>query len=174
MNMKHRLIFLILLLCIFVLCGCYASDTSYESSLSPNSNIGRYDSIIKMASFAKSQNDKGSLQLGYVIKKDNLEDLVREKDEEIISIFDDENYCYYKLSMKDDNTVIIQKAVIFQSVVGYVATKNDTLNTRKAEGFEDPVTDAPSQLGYDSDLIVIDGYIGEFDGWNLYSYGAGM
>ena len=101
-----------------------------------------------------------------------LDDL--EKNEEINGIFDDENYCYYKLTMNDDNTVIIQKDVIFQSVVGYVATKNDALNTRKTDGIENPVMDVPSSLGYDSDLIVIAEYIGEIDEWNLYSYRAGM
>ena len=171
MNIKYRLIILIPLLSIFMLCGCYAPDPSFESSSTSNSNTSRYDSITKMASYAKSQYDKGTIQLGYVIKKENLNEL--EKNEEINDIFADENYCYYKLTMNDDNTVIIQKAVIFQSVVGYVATKNDALSTRKVEGIEDPVMDAPS-LGYDGGLIVIDGYIGEFDEWYLYSYTAGM
>ena len=172
MNIYRGLMIITSLLCIFTLSGCYAPDSDFESSSTSNYNTSKYESITKIAAYAKSQYDKGTIQLGYVINKERLDDL--EKNDEINGIFDDENYCYYKLTMNDDNTVIIQKDVIFQSVVGYVATKNDALNTRKTEGIENPVMDVPSSLGYDSDLIVIAEYIGEIDEWNLYSYRAGM
>ena len=172
MNIIRRFMFIASLLCIFILSGCCAPDSNSESVSTSDSNTGRYHSLIKLASYAKSQYDKGTIQSGYVIKKENLDDL--EKNEEINSIFDDENYCYYRLTMNDDNTVIIQKDAIFQSVVGYAVTKNDTLSTRKTEGIENPVMDVPSSLGYDSDLIVIAKYIGDFDAWKLYSYRAGM
>ena len=171
MHIVRRLLLFPSLLSIFVLCGCYAPESGVASSSTSNSKTSKYDPITKMASYAKSQYDKGTIQSGYVIKTENLGDL--EKNEEINAIFADENYRYYKLTMNDDNTVILQKAVIFQSVVGYVASKNEALSTRTVEGFEDPVMDVPS-LGYDGDLIVLDGYIGEFDEWHLYAYSAGM
>ncbi|HAE51890.1 MAG TPA: hypothetical protein DCG30_01370 [Ruminococcus sp.] len=172
LNIKIRLIFLLIVLILcryYVSESNYKSDSNYESGSEYELTSERHDSILSIASYTKSQYDKGTLKLGYVIANGNLDNY--EKNKEIAEIFANHDY-FYKAVMNDENTVIIQQVVFFHSVTGYIATKNETLNTTEEK--HRTVMYVPSALGYDNNLVIIDGYIGQFDKWHLYSYRSGM
>ena len=76
--------------------------------------------------------------------------------------------------MIDDNTTIVQKNVIFQSATGYIATKNEMLDTVEDERYKNPILNIPSSFGYDGNILSVDDYLGEFEEWHLYIYSAGL
>ncbi|MDD6827361.1 MAG: hypothetical protein PUE12_14905 [Oscillospiraceae bacterium] len=169
--MNKRIIILLLtfvLIITHIFCG--GSIPSTDSYSNSNSNLNKYDAILSIASYTKEQYDKGLLNLEYVIYEDNLSNF--DNHEDIAEVFKDEYY-FYKSTMSDENTIVVQKTVFFHSVTGYVATKNEKLNTLKIEGHSDPVMYVPSNLGYDGDIIDCS-YIGKFDDWYLYFFRGGM
>lgn len=169
MNKRYIILLLAPILIIAsIFCGCSISSSDYYSN--SNSDQNRYDSILNIASFTKDQYDKGILKLEYVVKKENLSNF--DNYEDIAEFFEDQNY-FYKSTMSDENTIIVQKNVVFQSVKGYVVTKNEKLNTLKKEGHSDPIMYVPSTLGYDGDCIDCS-YVGKFDDWYIYSFIGGM
>lgn len=144
------------------------SENSYDSE---SSTKNRYYDITNISTYVKDQFNAGSLQLETMVTKYNINDF--EKNEIISEIFSNDNF-FYKALMIDENTVIVQKNVIFQSVTGYVATKNETLDTIEDERYKNPILNIPSSLGYDGNNLSVDKYLGEFDEWHLYKYTAGL
>ena len=131
----------------------------------------RYSDIVQIATYTKNQYDSYKLQSNEIITSDTLKNY--EIDSEIAEIFESEDY-FYKSTMVDTNTVLIQKNVIFQSVTGYIATKNEKLNTTKNEHYRNPILNIPSSLGYDGDSVMIEDELGEYAEWHLYYYHAGL
>ena len=128
----------------------------------------KYYDLIKIAEFTKSQYDFSNLQIGNIIKADNIEEF--EADSNIADIFSSDIY-YYKAAMQDSDTVVVQNNVIFQSVTGYIATKKDSLDTCGEDYCS--LNISPS-FGYDSNIVFIRNSCGEYDGWNFYFYIAGL
>lgn len=162
-NDMKKVIFIVFMSALFLMTGC----TDY----SEHGSADRYNDIIKIATYTKNQYDSYKLQANAIITSDTLKNY--ENDSEIAELFATDN-CFYKSTMIDTNTVLIQKNVVFQSVTGYIATKSETLDTTKNENDKNPVLDIPSFLGYDGNLVTIEDDLGEYDEWHLYYYIAGL
>lgn len=150
-----------------------SSDVEIQESsdYSKNSDISQYNDITSISTYIKEQFDAGALQIETMVTNDNINDF--EENERISEIFSNDQY-FYKALMIDDNTTIVQKNVIFQSATGYIATKNEMLDTVEDERYKNPILNIPSSFGYDGNILSVDDYLGEFEEWHLYIYSAGL
>lgn len=148
----------------------YSDTANYIDNTKTTVTIAdKYSDIIELATFTMNQYNAGKLDIGNVIYDINIDEF--EADSNISELFSSHEY-FYKTIMKDENTVIVQKNVIFQSIIGYVVTTEKSLDTYEYGRF--PCLNIPSALGYDGDSVSIDGYIGECDNLFLYSFVAGL
>lgn len=131
----------------------------------------KYADVIAITEYTEKQYNSGKLQLGRVIWRKNLDSF--EEDEKISEIFSGDYY-FYKSDMHDEDTVIIQRDVIFQSVIGYIATKKDALDTVPDEIYKYPRLNISPSLGYDENAVWVESYLGDFEEWHLYRYNAGL
>lgn len=120
------------------------------------SNSNNYDDITTISTYTKKQYDSGKLTLNTIIKNDSIDNY--ENDKTVSELFSN-TYFSYKSVMHDEETVIIQKNVIFQSVTGYVTTKKN-LDTILEERFRYPIMNVTESLGYDNDIIMVEECLG--------------
>ncbi len=147
--MKKIFLYILLILSTTILIGCTATENSSENK--------SYSDIIKITEFTyNSETEK-------IITADNIREF--NTDSDIIDIFKSDTY-YYKSTMQNENTVVIQENVIFQSAKGYIATKDDKFNS--------PTLDVSTAFGYDGNIVTILKYLGEYNDWHLYSFDAGL
>ena len=132
-------------------------------------NKEKYFDILELANFAKDRYDVGQLEIGTVIRSNDHEKF--ELDADIAEIFSNHSY---RLTMRDENTVIIQTDLVFHSAHGYVVTSEKSLDTYQIDGKGDPRLDIPAGMGYDGCKIRIERYEGELDCLYLYYYNAGL
>ena len=179
--MKKTLSIFLIVPMIIMMVGC--TDRNENSHVSPNavipensdysesSAIYQYDDITSISTYVKNQFNAGSLQLETMVTYDNIDDF--EINEIFSEIFSNDQY-FYKALMSDENTIIVQKNVLFQSATGYVATKSESLDIIEDKRYKEPILNIPPSFGYDGNILSVLDYLGEFDEWHLYSYTAGL
>ena len=163
-----KLFITVMALCLTLsITSCSADPISMHTD---SYNKEKYSDILELANFAKDRYDVGQFEIGTVIRSNDLEKF--ELDADIAKIFSNHSY---KLTMRDENTVIIQTDLVFHSAHGYVVTSEKSLDTyQKIDGKGDPRLDIPAGMGYDGCEIRIVRYEGELDGLYLYYYDAGL
>lgn len=133
-------------------------------------NNEKNSDIIELANFAKEQYDAEQLAIGAIITWDSTEEF--EEYPDIAEIFSSNRA--HKVTMRDENTVIIQTHIAFHTTHGYVITSEKSLDTYRRNGEGDPRLDVPVGMSYDGSNVRIDGYMGELNGLYLYHYTAGL
>ena len=165
---KHlkNLFITVMTLCLTLsISSCGADPISLHTD---SYNAEKYSDIIALANFAKDKYDAGQLEIGNVLRSHFPKDFGSDPDiTEIIS-----NHSY-KLTMRDENTVIIQTNVVFHMAFGYVVTSEKSLDTYQPDG-RYPRLDIPAGMGYDGSNVSIERYEGELDGLYLYYFNAGL
>lgn len=171
---KHlRNLFITVMTLCLTLCisSCGTDPTSTHTDSYNDYNDDKYSDIIALANYTKDKYDAGQLEVGTVIRSNFPKDYEAYPD--IAEIFSS-NSRFYKVTMRDENTVIVQTNVIFQSAHGYLVTSEKSLDTYLPDGSRYPKLDIPDVMHYDGSFISIEKYIGELDGLNLYYYSAGL
>ena len=159
---------------VMVLCltlSISSCSTDPKSTNTESNNTEKYSDIIALANLAKNRYDAGQLEIGTVIRSNFPEDYEAYPD--IAEIFSSDSR-FYKVTMRDENTVIVQTNVIFQSAYGYLVTSEKSLDTYQPDESRYPKLDIPDIMHYDGSFISVEKYIGELDGLNLYYYSAGL
>ena len=163
----RKLFITVMALCLTLIISSCSTD---PISLHTDSyNAEKYSDIMALRNFAKDKYDAGQLEIGTVIRSNSPKDY--ESDPDIAEIFSNHSY---KLTMSDENTVIIQTDVVFHSAHGYLVTSEKSLDTYQPDGSRFPKLDIPDVMHYDGSSIYIERYIGELDGLHLYYYNAGL
>lgn len=163
-----KLFITVMALCLtLIISSCGTDPISMHTE---SNNTEKYSDIIALANFAKDKYNVGQLEIGTVISSSFPEDYEAYPD--IAEIFSSDSR-FYKVTMRDENTVIVQTNVIFQSAHGYLVTSEKSLDTYQPDG-RYPKLDIPDVMHYDGSLIYIERYIGELDGLYLYYYSAGL
>ena len=160
----------VMALCLtLIISSCGGTDPI--STHTESNNTEKYSDIIALANLAKNKYDAGQLEIGTVIRSNFPEDCEAYPD--IAEIFSSTSR-FYKVTMRDENTVIVQTNVVFQMAFGYVVTSEKSLDTYLPDGSRYPKLDIPDVMHYDGDCISIEKYIEELDGLHLYYYNAGL
>ena len=164
-SMRKFHLFAVLLLLCFAFCWTGDNNDGVFSSADAVEYPDEYSDVAAIADFTSAQFDCGRLKTGDVIYRDSFDDY--DADDRVSDVFNDDFY-FYKSSMYAEDTVIVQKNVFFQSAIGYVATKKEELAAF------DKMHSVSRCFGYDGDIVSIDDYQGEYNGWHIYSYDAGL
>lgn len=167
---KHlrNLFVTVMTLCLTLsISSCSADPISLHTD---SYNTEKYSDIIALANYAKDKYDAGQLEVGNILRSSDPKDFGSDPDiSEIIS-----NHSY-KLTVRDENTVIIQTDVVFHMAFGYVVTSEKSLDTYQSSiGKRYPRLDIPAGMGYDDSNVSIERYEGELDGLYLYYFNAGL
>lgn len=152
---SHKILALLMCMMIMSVTGCFSwSGVPQEIKI----NIVR-----EMAAACLEKYDEGSLDIDSEVSVEQIAVWCEDDSEFRRAINKYEEVQDYFAIVLDDNTVMIQTDVLFQSVKGYVVTDQ--------EFDQYQVLDVPSYLNYDGDTIRLQ--IIE-DETGIYSYSAGL
>ena len=154
--MKKAIVLAVGVLAALLLSGCSAVyDTNTDSKKAD---------VLRIAGFTFGLADSGRISNDDSLTKRNIGSYTDNKD--IIGIFSEDYYTNTTVLL-DNDTVLIERDVIFQGAKGYIVTRND-----KSLGSRSTLT---VPLGYDGNSVTVTGEADlDCDGVKVYSYSAGL
>ncbi|MDO4862952.1 MAG: hypothetical protein Q4A05_02180 [Ruminococcus sp.] len=153
--MKRAKLLAVGALAALLLSGCSPAYDTYESSEKAD--------VLRIAGFTFGLADSGRLSADGSVTERNIGKYTDNK--RIIAIYNDD-WNTNTTVLLDNDTVLIEREVIFQGAKGYVVTRND-------KSIDSPTLTVP--LGYDGNRVGVTGEA-DFgcDGVKVYSYSAGL
>ena len=114
--------------------------------------------IYALAEFAQEQYAAGKLAVGECVNQNNISEYADDNSKayKILAA----KYAHYRVVLMDENTVLVQTGVEFQTAEGYVVSEDVLVSGRYKVPFD----------GYDANVVRIGDAIAE----NLYTYTAGL
>lgn len=154
--MKKAIVLAVGVLAALLLSGCSAVYDTYTDSEKAD--------VLKIAGFTFGLADSGRISTDGSVTERNIGSYT--DNGKIAAIFSDGYYTNTTVLL-DNDTVLIERDVIFQSAKGYVVTRN-------GKSLDSPTT-LTVPLGYDGNRVTVTGEV-DFgcDGVKVYSYSAGL
>jgi len=154
--MKKAIVLAVGVLAALLLSGCSAVYDTYTDSEKAD--------VLRIAGFTFGLADSGRISTDGSVTKRSIVNYTDNND--IVGIFNDDYYTNTTVLL-DNDTVLVERDVIFQSAKGYLVTRND-----KSLGSPSIIT---VPLGYDGNRVAVTGEV-DFgcDGVKVYSYSAGL